>query len=257
MNPILPVIDVNHLCKNYAASEESQVLKDVDLKISEGEFHVLLGLSGCGKSTLLNSIAGFLKITSGEILIDGKPAKGPGNDRGVVFQSADRAIFPWLTVQKNVEYGPKVNKIRKKQREEIADKYIELVGLGEHRDKYPDELSGGMKQRLQIARALANNSRILIMDEPFGALDAHTRRIMQDELIKLWEETGKTILFVTHDITEAILLGQKIHIMSPAPHATIYKTYNVDFPYPRKETGREFDELYENLKGHFDFGAGI
>ena len=257
MSTKIPVISINHLCKSYSAKEEEQVLKDVDLDIVEGEFHILLGPSGCGKSTLLNSVAGFLKPTSGKILIDGKEAKSPGNDRGVVFQSADRAIFPWLTVQKNVEYGPKVNGIRKKERKKIADKYIHLVGLDDHKEKYPDELSGGMKQRLQIARALANNSRILIMDEPFGALDAYTRRIMQDELIKIWKETGKTILFVTHDITEAILLGQKIHIMSTAPHSTIYKTYEVDIPYPRKETGKEFSDLFDNLKGHFDFGAGI
>lgn len=257
MNTKVPVIEVKHLCKSYTEKEESQVLKDLNLSIQEGEFHVLLGPSGCGKSTLLNSIAGFLKPTSGQILIDGKEKKGPGNDRGVVFQSADRAIFPWMTVQKNVEYGPRVNRIKKKERESIADKYIRMVGLEEHRSKYPDELSGGMKQRLQIARALANNSRILIMDEPFGALDAYTRRIMQRELIKIWKETGKTILFVTHDITEAILLGQKIHIMSTSPHATIYKTYELDMEYPRKETGPEFDKMFETLNGHFDFGAGI
>lgn len=255
-----PIIRIKNLTKSYNKGNLDQsdyILSDINLEIQEGEFHVLLGPSGCGKSTLLNIIAGFIKPTSGELTIDGEEIQKPSRERGVVFQNADSAIFPWLTVRQNVNYGLRINKVKRTQRKGIIDKYIKLVGLQEHENKFPHELSGGMKQRLQIARALANDSKILIMDEPFGALDAHTRRIMQSELTKLWQQTGKTILFVTHDIQEAILLSQRISIMSKAPNAQIYKQHIVELPYPRRETGKYFSELYTTLQGYFDFGAGI
>jgi NitT/TauT family transport system ATP-binding protein len=253
---------IDHVSMRYADNLNNKkgslnVIKDVNIKIKEGEFHILLGPSGCGKSTLLNIIAGFLPKSEGSITIDDRIITKPGRDRGVVFQNADAAIFPWLTVRGNVEYGLKMKGMSAKDRRVISSDYIKLVGLENHENKYPKELSGGMKQRVQIARSLANDSKILIMDEPFGALDAHTRRIMQIELVKIWQQTKKTIIFVTHDITEAILLGQRISIMSTAPEAYIYKTYDVDLPYPRIMTSPEFSELFGQVQAHFDFGSNI
>lgn len=217
----------------FANNSDGFVLKDVNLKIKEGEFHIFLGASGCGKSTLLNIIAGFLDHTEGSLTLDGKPIRKPGPDRGVVFQNADQAIFPWKNVWKNVEYGLKVQHVSKEKRKEIVQKSIEMVGLSGHEKKHPSELSGGMKQRVQIARSIASDPEILIMDEPFGALDAQTRRTLQDELINIWKKTGKTILFVTHDLQEAVYLGQKISIFSAAPDAHISNTEEVPFAYPR------------------------
>lgn len=256
------LIQISQVSKTYAAagshvSTEPFVLSDVNLEINSGEFHILLGPSGCGKSTLLNLIAGFLTKSDGSIRVDGKEIERPGKDRGVVFQNADSAIFPWLTVRGNVEFGLRMKGIKHKERRDLSSEYIKLVGLEEHIKKYPNELSGGMKQRVQIARSLANDSEILIMDEPFGALDAHTRRLMQIELVKIWEHTKKTIIFVTHDITEAILLGQRISIMSKSPDATIYKIYKVGLPYPRNVTSKEFNELFEQVQAHFDYGKNI
>lgn len=246
-------IEIKNLYKSYSNTEdEVNILSNINLDIKEGEFHILLGPSGCGKSTLLNIIAGLLPKSSGRITLKGKSIRRADRDRGVVFQSADKAIYPWLTVYENVEYGLKMNRVPKAERKAIVEHYIELVGLSDHKQKYPDELSGGMKQRTQIARVLANNPEVLIMDEPFGALDAQTRRIMQKELIHIWQETGKTIIFVTHDIQEAILLGTDISIMSKAPDAEIYQTYKVDFAYPRDETSLEFNRLYRQINGHFE-----
>ncbi len=218
---------------NFVGHETDYVLKDVSLEIEEGEFHVFLGASGCGKTTLLNIVAGFLGKTEGSVQLDGKEISGPGSERGVVFQNADSAIFPWLTVQKNVEYGLRMRGVKKEERKKIALDAIELVGLKGHEHKYPDELSGGMKQRVQIARSIAANPEVLIMDEPFGALDAQTRRTLQDELIRIWKKTGKTILFVTHDISEAVYLGENISIFSVAPDASIVEKINVPYIYPR------------------------
>ena len=223
----------NNAHDNFVGKENQLVLKDVNLAIKEGEFHVFLGASGCGKTTLLNIIAGFLNVTNGEVLLDGEKISGPSEKRGVVFQNADSAIFPWLSVLKNVEYGLRMQGVKKAERRKIAYESLELVGLKEHAHKYPYELSGGMKQRVQIARSIAANPEVLIMDEPFGALDAQTRRNLQNELIDVWKKTKKTILFVTHDITEAVYLGQRISIFSVAPNANIIKKINDDFSYPR------------------------
>lgn len=255
-------IKIDNLSKNYSKDfsnkkSDRNVIKGINLEIKSGEFHIILGPSGCGKSTLLNIIAGFIPKTEGSVTLNGVEIKKPGRDRGVVFQNADSAIFPWLTVIENVEYGLRMKGVKSKERREIASKYIRLVGLENHESKYPGELSGGMKQRVQMARSLANDSEILIMDEPFGALDAHTRRIMQIELVKIWQKTGKTIIFVTHDITEAILLGQRISIMSKSPDATIYKVYENNLPYHRNVTSSEFTELFRQIQGHFDFGENI
>lgn len=228
------------------------IIKDVDLVIKGGEFFVLLGPSGCGKSTLLNMIAGFISKTSGQLRIGDADIDKPGRDRAVVFQQADSSLFPWLTVRQNVEFGLKMKKVPKKERNAISDRYINLVGLTGHGDKLPRALSGGMKQRVQLARVLANDPEILLMDEPFGALDAMTRRTMQKELVRIWRQTGKTVVFVTHDIQEAILLGGRIGIMSPGPSSKISHVYDVPLSYPRDVSATEFYDYYKQIQAHFD-----
>jgi NitT/TauT family transport system ATP-binding protein len=228
------------------------VLDDITLNIAPGEFHVFLGWSGCGKSTLLNIIAGFVKKTKGSVRVDGEEVEKPGFERGVVFQNADSAIFPWITVWKNVEYGLRIRKVSTPERRNIVKRCISLVGLEGHEQKYPHELSGGMKQRVQIARSMANNPKILIMDEPFGALDAQTRKAMQNELISIWQETQKTILFVTHDIQEAVYLGQKISILSRAPNAKILQTLDIPFPYYRNLSASGETQAVQHIQSFFD-----
>ncbi|GIM29763.1 ABC transporter ATP-binding protein [Clostridium polyendosporum] len=243
-------IIIENLSKSYNQSIKSKsnyIIENINLNLKGGEFFILLGPSGCGKSTLLNIIAGFIQKTSGKLLINNKDVNKPGRERAMVFQHPDDSLFPWLNVKENVEFGLRMNKVNKEERSAISNKYINLVGLAGHEKKFPYELSGGMKQRVQLARVLANNPEILLMDEPFGALDAQTRRIMQRELIRIWSETKKNIIFVTHDIQEALILGQRIGIMSKSPSASIEKIYNVNFPYPRNITSSEFNEQYENL----------
>ncbi|NGM84965.1 ABC transporter ATP-binding protein [Paenibacillus sp. 7124] len=228
-----------------------QVLKDVDLSINKGEFFILLGPSGCGKSTLLNLIAGFEKQTEGELLVGGEAVDRPGKERAMVFQHPDASLFPWLNVRENIEFGLRMQGMRKGERKAISDRYIELAGLTGHERKFPRELSGGMKQRVQIARVLANEPDILLMDEPLGALDAFTRRVMQEELVRIWSETKKTIIFVTHDIQEAVLLGGRIGIMSIGPDSRVFEIMDNRLEYPRDLTSREFNLIQKKLQGIF------
>lgn len=239
--------------KTFQVEEEDPVyvLKNVDLTIKKGEFYILLGPSGCGKSTLLNIIAGFSELSSGKLqIVTQNDTNRDG--RGFVFQSADSALFPWLTVEENISFGLKMKKMNVQERKKIANKFINLTGLAGHGSKFPDNLSGGMKQRVQLARVLANEPEILLMDEPFGALDAMTRRTMQNELIRIWRETNKTVIFVTHDIQEAIILGQKIGIMSVGPGSRIDTTYEVDLSYPRDITNVDFNQYYKQVQAHFE-----
>ncbi|MBN2983518.1 ABC transporter ATP-binding protein [Cohnella algarum] len=231
--------------------EKVAVVRDVNLKLEKGGFLCLLGPSGCGKTTLLNLVAGFEGATAGEILVNGKAVKGPGPERGVVFQN-DLALFPWLTVEENIAYGLKIKGVPKRERREQALAWMKQVGLEQHGKKYPSELSGGMKQRVQIARVLANDPDILLMDEPFAALDAQTRTHLQLELSSICRRSGKTVLFITHDIQEALLLADRIVVMARAPQENIKADFKVDLPYPRERMNEQFADLYNRLLDEID-----
>ncbi|WP_405177605.1 ABC transporter ATP-binding protein [Nocardia sp. NBC_01377] len=196
-------------------NEKFTALDDISLELREGEFLVLVGPSGSGKSTLLDLLGGLSKPSSGQILLDGAPITGPGLDRGIVFQQY--ALLPWRTARTNIEFGLEAKGLRRKARRELANEYLELVGLTGFGDRYPHELSGGMKQRVAIARSLAFDPEVLLMDEPFAALDAQTRESLQDELLRIWRATGKTILFITHGIDEAVYLGQRVAVLTSRP----------------------------------------
>lgn len=240
-------VSIQGVQKKYHTRKGDVVaLSGVDFDIHENEFICVIGPSGCGKSTLLNIIAGLLEPTSGQILVDGKPIKGTGTDRGVVFQQY--ALFPWLTVKKNVEFGLKLKGMSKEECDQVAMKYLRMVDLEKFADSYPKELSGGMKQRVAIARAYAMNPQVLLMDEPFGALDAQTRTQLQSELLKAWQEENKTCFFVTHDIEEAIVLATKVVIMSARP-ARIKEVVDIDIPYPRDQETKMSPRFIE-LKNH-------
>jgi len=212
------------------ASEEFVALKDVNLEVRRGEFLAIVGPSGCGKSTFLDMIAGLAHPSSGELSIDDRPITGPALDRGIVLQGY--ALFPWRTVRENVEFGLEIKKLPKGERREIALRYLELVGLADFAERYPHELSGGMKQRVAIARALAYDPEVLLMDEPFAAVDAQTRENLHEELLRIWEETHKTIIFVTHSIDEAVFLADRVAVMTVNP-GTIKEIVDIHLPRPR------------------------
>jgi NitT/TauT family transport system ATP-binding protein len=231
-----PMISIRSVSKTYDSSRGPVTsLQDVDLDVAQGEFVTLVGPSGCGKSTMLNLVAGLLRPTAGQVLVDGKPVEGPGPDRGVIFQQY--ALFPWLTARENVEFGLRLQGLKKKQRRERAEQYLELVGLGRFASSLPKELSGGMKQRCAIARAYAVHPSLLLMDEPFGALDALTRVQMQDDLLSTWQQERRTVLFITHDVDEAVYLAGRVVVMSPGP-GRISDVVDVPLPYPRTEEMR-------------------
>jgi ABC-type nitrate/sulfonate/bicarbonate transport system ATPase subunit len=218
-------------------------LEDISLAIAERELSVIVGPSGCGKSTLLRLVAGLTPQTRGEVRLDGKPIRGPSRDRGMVFQSY--TLFPWLTVRKNVEFGPAIAGMPAAERAAVARRYIEQVGLKGFENAYPKQLSGGMMQRAALARALANDPEILLMDEPFGALDSQTRSLMQELLLQVWEQSHKTVLFITHDIDEALFLGDRVYVMSARP-GRIKQEIPVPIARPRTVdvlTSPEFMEL--------------
>ncbi len=240
-------VKIDHVVKTYQTrSGETVALNGIDLEIKENEFICVVGPSGCGKSTLLNIIAGLLEPTSGQVYVDGKAVEGPGPDRGVVFQQY--ALFPWLTVQKNVEFGLQLQGMDKEKAQEEARKYLKMVDLEAFASSYPKELSGGMKQRVAIARAYAVNPQVLLMDEPFGALDAQTRTQLQSELLATWEKERKTCFFITHDVEEAIVLAQKVIIMSARP-GRIKEIVDIQIPYPRNQETKMRKEFLE-LKNH-------
>ena len=208
-------LTIQNVSKTYFdpyAGENVTAVHDISLKVNQGEFISIVGPSGCGKTTLLNMIAGFLPISGGAITIDDKPIKGPGPDRGVVFQTF--ALFPWKTVIDNVGFGPRMRGLPKKECDQLALEFLSLVGLEHAAQKYPNELSGGMQQRVGVVRALANNPDVLLMDEPFASVDAQTRMTLQEELTKIWQERRPTILFITHDVGESVFLADRVVVLS-------------------------------------------
>jgi NitT/TauT family transport system ATP-binding protein len=225
-------------------SEEGVIkaLEDVNIEVNPNEFLCIIGPSGCGKTTLLRMVAGLDYPTSGEIILDGARVSGPSPDRGMVFQ--EFSLFPWRTVLKNVEFGLEIQGVR--DRRKIAEQYLELVGLLDFKNCYPKELSGGMKQRVAIARALATEPAILLMDEPFGSVDAQTRNVLQEELLEIWKRTEKTILFVTHSVDEAVYLADRVAVMSARP-GHIIECMEIDIARPRKRTSVETNVIREKL----------
>ena len=233
--------------KKYTTGDLTQAaLNGVSLNLRDSEFVAILGPSGSGKTTLLNIIGGLENPTEGQVLVDGKPVQGPGPDRGIVFQQY--ALFPWLTVEKNVQFGLKLQGKSKEECEETARKYLKMVDLEGFAKAYPKELSGGMKQRVAIARAYAVNPKVLLMDEPFGALDAQTRTQLQQELLNTWEKEQKTCFFITHDVEEAIILAQRVVIMCARP-GRVKDIVDIDIPYPRDQETKMSPRFLE-LKNH-------
>jgi NitT/TauT family transport system ATP-binding protein len=222
-----------HIKKSPTGPHDFVALQDISLEVHKGEFVALVGPSGCGKSTLLDILAGLAKPSAGAVYIDGKQVTGPALDRGIVLQGY--ALFPWRTVRQNVEFGLEIKKVPKGERKEISTRFINLVGLKGFEDRFPHELSGGMKQRVAIARALAYDPEVLLMDEPFAAVDAQTRETLQDELLRIWEETGKTIIFVTHSIEEAAFLADRVAVLTSNP-GTLREIVPIDLPRPRQNS---------------------
>jgi len=220
----------------------TEVLNNISLEVGDGEFVCLLGPSGCGKTTLLNAMAGFLSPTSGEIRVDGEPVRHPDPRRIFVFQ--ERGVFPWLTVEGNIGFG--LSRLPRAEREQRIAHYVKMVGLQGFEKTYPQELSGGMKQRLEVARALAVNPDMLLLDEPFGALDSITRLVMRGELLRIWEAERKTIVFVTHDIDEAVQLADRVVVMSARP-AAIQRIVDIDIPHPRDISDPRYLELRDGI----------
>ena len=233
--------------KTFASDGRRTAAVDrIDLEVTAGAFVCLLGPSGCGKTTLLNLFAGFETPTTGAVRLDGRPVERPGPERGVVFQ--EHALFPWLTVLDNVTAGKRLRARSRPEQRRVADRYLAMVHLEGFEHHYPHQLSGGMRQRVSIARVLANEPEVLLMDEPFAALDAITRETLQRELIRIWEETGKTIVFVTHNIEEAVVLGDRIAVMTPRP-GRIKEVIDVRLPKPRDVNSAEFNEVERRARG--------
>lgn len=240
-----PIIDVRNITKTFdVAGQQIVALKDASLTIRKGEFITLIGASGCGKSTLLRIIAGFEQPTSGKALMWGLPIDGPGPLRGMVFQ--DYALFPWLSVRDNIGFGPTSQGWPKVKIRETTDRFIEMVGLQRFADAYPHQLSGGMRQRVAIARVLANEAEVVLMDEPFGALDAMTRERLQEELLEIWRATKLTVIFVTHAVEEAIFLADRVVVMTPGP-GRIESDNTLTLPRPRDLTSPEFNEIRRTM----------
>jgi len=241
----LPILSIESLEKVFASSAgDVHALHNINLDVRKGEFVCLLGASGCGKSTLLRLVGGFDTLSEGAAKIYGTSITGPGPDRGVVFQ--DYALFPWLTVEENIAFGPKHRGLTKSDIKDTSQKYMEMVGLTKFANKYPNTLSGGMKQRVAIARVLANDAEILLMDEPFAALDALTRAKLQEELLEIWERTKLTVIFVTHSVEEAAILSDRIVIMGAGP-GHIESDVAINLSRPRDPSSIEFNELRRTI----------
>jgi len=242
---------------NAGKPNEYRALANTSIKIRRGEFYCLLGPSGCGKSTVLNLIAGFAAPSSGMIRIGARQVVEAGTDRVVVFQDATNALFPWLRARENVEFGLSIQGAPKREAAQRAAQYLDLVGLRDHAQKYPYELSGGMKQRCQLARALVLEPEVLLMDEPFAALDAISKRIMQKELLRIWQQFRMTIVYITHDVGEAVLLGQKVAMMRKGPASSVKEEFAIDCPYPRKPTDEVVTAIYAKVEASLQDEVGV
>jgi len=239
------IITIENLSKVFERDGgKTEAIRNLSLNVIQGQLLCIVGPTGCGKTTLLRIVAGLEKPTSGTVLLDGQEIFSPGADRGMVFQ--EFALFPWRTVTGNIEFGLEIKGAPVQERTGIVKRYVDLVGLKGFENAYPRELSGGMKQRVAIARALANDPRVLLMDEPFGSLDAQTRNIMQRELLRIWSETKKTIVFVTHSVDEAVYLADRIAILTARP-GTLKKMIDVPLPRPRDRVGEEFFEIRRSI----------
>ncbi|HEY9237254.1 MAG TPA: ABC transporter ATP-binding protein [Burkholderiaceae bacterium] len=241
-----PAVRLREVSQLYssAGGELNWALTDVDLDIGDGEFVCAIGPSGCGKTTLLNMIAGFLSPTIGSVTTHGRPVLGPGPDRGVVFQ--EYALFPWLNARRNVEFGLKQQGMGRAERRQRAEELLALTGLAHAGHRYPFELSGGMRQRVAVARALATQPQVLLMDEPFAAIDALTRATLQRELLRIWQELRLSVFFITHNIEEAVFLAQRVVVMSPHP-GRIREIVDVPLPYPRERSDPAFGAIYARI----------
>jgi nitrate ABC transporter ATP-binding subunit len=236
---------VRDVTKTFQAGGDTvEALRRVSLNIDRGEFVCLIGASGCGKSTLLRIIAGFEQPSSGQVSLYEHPVAGPGSDRGMVFQ--DYALFPWMTVRENIAFGPRQKGLPKARIREIADEYLDMVGLAKFADRFPQQLSGGMKQRVAIARVLANECELLLMDEPFGALDALTREKLQQELLEIWARTRVTIIFVTHSVEEAVLLSDRVVVMTAGP-GRIEADIPIGLVRPREVSAIDFNQVRRDI----------
>jgi NitT/TauT family transport system ATP-binding protein len=244
----MPLVSFHNVEKTYRSLQgvEYGAVEHFSVEIEAGEFFCLLGPSGCGKTTVLKMLAGFESPTAGEILMDGRPVTGASRDRGVVFQGDD-SLYGWLTAVENVEFGLRMRGVARVERRERAMRFLELVGLEGQQRKYPSELSGGMKQRIQIARALVNEPKMLLMDEPFAALDAQTRALMQEELASIWRAARTTVLFITHDIDEAVILGTRIGVMRAGPRSQVKGVLDVALNGARSRTDDVFLRYYKQV----------
>jgi NitT/TauT family transport system ATP-binding protein len=241
----MPIVEIKGVSKQFELQgERIEALRDAHLSVSKGEFVCLIGASGCGKSTLLRVLAGFEQPTRGEALMWGMPITGPAPARGMVFQ--DYGLFPWLNVRRNIGFGPASRGRPAAEVRETVERFIALVGLQRFAEAFPHQLSGGMKQRVAIARVLANDAELVLMDEPFGALDAMTRERLQDELLEIWRRTGLTVVFVTHSIEEAIFLADRVVVMSPGP-GRIDSEMRIALPRPRDVSAPEFNDIRREL----------
>lgn len=248
----MPTIKINQLHKVYeTGGEPTTALEHIDLEIRDGEFVCIVGPSGCGKSTLLEIVAGLLEHTSGEILLDDVPVRGPSRDIGVVFQ--DASLYPWKTVRKNIALGMELARVPKAEQEARLEKYIRLMNLSGFEDQYPAQLSGGMRQRAGIARALVMNPKVLLMDEPFSAVDHLTRCTLQEELVRIRQEEKRTIFFVTHDLNEAVYLADRVILLTPRP-GRIQQEYRVKLPHPRSRNDDYLIRLATRIMA--DIGRG-
>jgi NitT/TauT family transport system ATP-binding protein len=244
---VMKDLDIRNLSKTYFdpyAGTNVTAVHDVSFKVKQGEFVSVVGPSGCGKTTILNMIAGFLPVSGGEIKAGGKAVTGPGPDRGVVFQSF--ALFPWRTVLDNVAFGPKMRGVPKAEREKIAREYLALAKLSEAEGRYPNELSGGMQQRVGVVRALANEPDVLLMDEPFASVDAQTRMTLQEELTRIWQEKRSTVVFITHDVAEAVFLADRVIVLSKG---RVLQELDVTLPRPRAWDALHEDATFKALTG--------